>query len=60
MLRIVTDGSNVREVVTDVPEWIYTLSEQAADGLTGAFDIEVEQISAVFGPGPAARLSLIA
>lgn len=60
VLRIVKDGSTVREVVTDVPEWIYTLSEQAADGLTGAFDIEVEQISAVFGPGPAARVSRMA
>ncbi|MEM1352842.1 MAG: glycoside hydrolase TIM-barrel-like domain-containing protein [Pseudomonadota bacterium] len=59
-VRVVKNALVLREILVEGPAWSYTLSEQAADGLTGAFDVEVAQMSAVFGPGPAARLSLSA
>ncbi len=58
LLRILKDGETVREQTVTEPMWIYTLSEQAADGVTGDFDIEVAQISATFGAGLAARITV--
>lgn len=51
-VRVIKDGSILRETTVSSPLWIYPLSEQGTDGLTGAFEIEVAQISATFGTGP--------
>lgn len=56
-VRVMKNGAILREKTVDAPLWIYPLSEQAADGLTGSFEIEVAQVSAVFGAGPAGRVS---
>lgn len=58
LIQIVKDDVVLRETTTQQPIWIYPLSEQAADGLTGGYDIRVSQVSATFGAGPAAILSL--
>ncbi|MEE4188246.1 MAG: glycoside hydrolase/phage tail family protein, partial [Roseobacter sp.] len=57
LVRIIKGDRVVRETGVHSPLWIYPLSEQASDGLIGDFTIEVAQISATFGPGPAASLA---
>ncbi|MBR9838580.1 MAG: host specificity protein [Rhodobacteraceae bacterium] len=56
-VRVVQDGSVLREAQVSQPSWTYT---PAQDGLSGAYAIEVAQISARYGPGPYARLELVA
>lgn len=58
IVHVLKDGELVRESISDKPFWIYPLSEQAVDGLTGTFEIRVAQISATYGTGPASGLSL--
>ncbi len=58
MVRVRSGGGLVREEVTTTSAWIYSAAMKAADGLGGAYDIEVAQVSASYGPGPAARLSV--
>lgn len=56
----VRQGSAVlRQATVSAPNWSYSASEQAADGAAGAVTLAVAQISARFGPGPAARCDLI-
>ncbi len=50
----------LRETFVDAPEWTYDLGDQAADGISGAFSLDVAQISAVVGPGTYATLSAVA
>lgn len=57
-VRVRAGGSLRREVFVDTPGWTYTAAQKVADGVTGAYRVEVAQISQSFGPGPAARLSL--
>jgi hypothetical protein len=35
-----------------VPSWTYSTSQQAVDGVAGAFEVRVAQVSQAFGPGP--------
>lgn len=58
LVQIIKDGDVLRELIVSQPFWIYTLSEQAADGLTGDFAVSVSQISATYGVGLAARAEL--
>ncbi|MEO9651624.1 MAG: glycoside hydrolase/phage tail family protein [Roseobacter sp.] len=57
LVRVVKGETVLREVTVSEPQWIYPLSEQATDGLTGQFDVQVSQISAAFGPGLTAIVS---
>ncbi|WP_299843172.1 glycoside hydrolase/phage tail family protein [uncultured Roseovarius sp.] len=57
LLRV-KQGTNVlREEMLSTPEWIYSAVAQSEDGLTGAFELEVAQVSASFGPGTFAVLA---
>jgi hypothetical protein len=49
-----------REVDVSEPLWVYPQSLRMADGATGAFRIEVAQVSERFGPGPFRGLTLSA
>ena len=60
VVRLRKDDAIIRTQFVDTPFWIYPLSEQAADGLTGGFDVEVAQLSATYGEGPAGRASYVA
>ncbi|MEL7280150.1 MAG: glycoside hydrolase/phage tail family protein [Pseudomonadota bacterium] len=50
----------LREVFVDSPEWTYDLAAQSADGINGAFELDVAQVSAVVGAGSFARLAAVA
>ena len=57
-LRIRQGSSVVREATLGEAAWIYDASLQASDGVTAPFDIEVAQISARYGPGLYARVTV--
>ncbi|SFR51559.1 phage tail protein [Litoreibacter janthinus] len=58
LVRISQGGSVKREIETATPSWIYSSAAQAADGLTGPYDIEVAQVSLRFGPGLFSRIEI--
>tara|TARA_R110000868_G_scaffold49269_1_gene158890 strand:- start:3107 stop:5620 length:2514 start_codon:yes stop_codon:yes gene_type:complete len=53
LVSIYSSGALVRQVFTDQTTWLYSAAEQGTDGITGAARIEVAQVSASFGAGPA-------
>lgn len=57
-LRVVENGAVRREVVVDVPEWTYSAGQLASDGVTGAFELRVAQISQTYGAGLEGVLAL--
>ena len=52
LLRVVQGAEVLREVVLETSGYVYDAAEQASDGITGAFRIEVAQVSARYGAGP--------
>jgi hypothetical protein len=46
-----------RTVIVNAPSWTYTAAMRAADGVSGAFDITVAQLSQSFGAGPVRRIA---
>ncbi len=58
ILRVIDGGSLRREVQVTSPEWLYPAGLQAADGVSGAFEIEVAQVSERFGPGLYTRIEI--
>ena len=57
LLRVTQGNTVLREEMLNAPEWTYAAADQAADGLSGAFQVEVAQVSASFGPGTFATLT---
>ncbi|MEM8653608.1 MAG: glycoside hydrolase/phage tail family protein [Pseudomonadota bacterium] len=51
-VRVLQSGQVVRETVVAEPSWIYDTASQAADGISGSFDVAVAQNSARYGAGP--------
>ena len=56
LLQVRKDGSLLREESLNAPFWEYTQQMRDADGIAGLCEVTVQQISARYGPGPAARL----
>jgi hypothetical protein len=56
LLRVFAGGQHLRDVLLDTPGWTYSTAARAADGLTGAFEVTVAQVSASYGAGLAATL----
>ena len=59
LVRVLIDGSIVREVNVTTPEWTYDAAQQAADGAGGDCEVAVAQVSARFGPGPFASHAFV-
>ncbi|MFN0114578.1 MAG: glycoside hydrolase/phage tail family protein [Paracoccaceae bacterium] len=51
-------GAILRQVTVAQPTWSYPPYEQAADGVSAPFDIDVAQLSDSFGPGPFERITI--
>ncbi len=60
ILRVMQGLQVLREMVLEEPGYVYDAAEQAADGVTGAFRIEVAQVSARYGPGPYSAIDIAA
>lgn len=58
LLRVFVGTEQLREELLDTSEWTYSNAAQAADGLSGAFEVTVAQLSATYGAGLATRLGL--
>ncbi|AJE46412.1 baseplate multidomain protein megatron [Celeribacter indicus] len=58
LLRVVSAGRILREVTVARPGWTYTAAQKAADGVEGAYEIHVAQMSERFGPGLFRRIEI--
>ncbi|MFK7881082.1 phage tail protein [Roseobacter sp.] len=50
-IRVLKASTNVREEVVPAPEWQYSSAQRLADGIVTPFELEVSQLSAVYGAG---------
>ncbi len=57
-VQVLASGAVVRTETAIAPVWTYTAADQTADGISGAYSIQVAQISARFGPGLFRRIDL--
>ncbi|MFN4204204.1 MAG: glycoside hydrolase TIM-barrel-like domain-containing protein [Tabrizicola sp.] len=60
VVRITQAAAIVAEYVVSLPEFTYTAAMRAGDGVTGAFDVSVAQVSQRFGPGPFRQVGVAA
>ncbi|KEO56539.1 baseplate multidomain protein megatron [Thioclava pacifica] len=60
LLRVLEGDAIRREVILTSVEWNYSTAQKTADGITGAFWVEVAQLSDVFGPGLPERVQVLA
>ncbi|MEQ6204276.1 glycoside hydrolase TIM-barrel-like domain-containing protein [Sulfitobacter sp. HNIBRBA2951] len=58
VLRVIKNGIVLREEMLDAPVFSYAASARTADGVQVPFVVEVAQISASFGAGPAKQLEI--
>ncbi|WP_226550449.1 baseplate multidomain protein megatron [Celeribacter naphthalenivorans] len=58
LVRVIKDGAILREVTTGSSSWTYTASQKTSDGLTGAYEIHVAQMSESFGAGLFKRIEI--
>lgn len=58
LVRVKSGGSVVRETTVTTPAWTYTAAMKTSDGVTGAYDIHVAQMSESFGPGLFKRIEI--
>ncbi|WP_255571964.1 phage tail protein [Celeribacter sp. PS-C1] len=58
LVRVIKDGAILREVTTGSTSWTYTASQKTSDGLTGAYEIHVAQMSESFGAGLFKRIEI--
>ena len=59
LLRVLVGEASVREVRVSTTSWTYPFAQQVADGFLGNCAVEVSQVSSQYGPGPAARRSVL-
>ena len=59
LVRVTQEGNVLREVQMAEPMWSYSAADQSADGLGGAFEVQVAQVSGIFGAGASARIALM-
>jgi choline dehydrogenase-like flavoprotein len=56
LVRVVAGGNVRRQIEVSVPFWTYSGTMRNADGVLGAFGVEIAQISDRVGPGLMARI----
>lgn len=59
VLRIVQSATVQAEYGVSSPTFTYTSVMRAADGVIGSFRVEVAQVSALVGPGPARGIDIV-
>ncbi|MEP5154349.1 glycoside hydrolase TIM-barrel-like domain-containing protein [Planktotalea sp.] len=58
LLQILVGGVVQREELLDSPSYTYTQSDKVSDGVSGAFEVRVAQVSERFGPGLSSNVVL--
>ncbi len=56
LVRVWSGSTVLREEVVTQSSWAYTAAMQVADGVSRPFDVQVAQVSAIYGPGASARV----
>jgi len=59
VVRVTQAGTIRRQQSVSMPQWSWTAAAQAADGLSGAIELQVAQVSALYGPGRFGTLALV-
>ncbi len=59
LVRVQKEGEVLREITVGTPTWTYSAADQLADGASYPFDVDVAQISAAYGAGPAEAIRLV-
>lgn len=59
LLRVQQGEVVLREEQCSAPIWSYSAAQRLSDGIAGAVDIRVAQVSARFGPGPFAAVTQV-
>ena len=59
-LEVWQGSVRARQQFLSAPGFVYPASQRAADGVSGAFELRVAQVSQAFGPGPFRKLALTA
>jgi hypothetical protein len=57
-VRIIQNDAVVAEYTTAVPSFTYTSGMRTSDAVSGAFQIQVAQVSVAFGPGPFRQIAV--
>ncbi|WP_366142082.1 glycoside hydrolase TIM-barrel-like domain-containing protein [uncultured Roseobacter sp.] len=60
LVRVLKNGETIREQIVSEAAWQYPATQQMVDGLATPFEIEVAQISAVYGVGLSRKLEVAA
>ncbi|WP_120500968.1 glycoside hydrolase/phage tail family protein [Roseovarius sp. EL26] len=55
IVRVVRAGETLREELADTAEWVYSAAAQSADSFTLGDELQVAQVSSLFGAGVSAR-----
>ena len=58
LIRIALGAQIVREEISNTSVWTYSAAMRATDGVTGAYQVRVAQLSAAYGAGPFATLDI--
>ncbi|WP_377186984.1 baseplate multidomain protein megatron [Ruegeria meonggei] len=58
IVQVWANGAQVREQIVTEPIWLYTAAMKATDGVNGTYDVQVAQVSASYGPGLFAHLTV--
>lgn len=56
LVQVRKNGATLRQEIVAEPSWIYSAAAQTADGAMRPFELQVAQISAVYGAGLAATV----
>ena len=55
-VRVLSGSTVLREENVSAPVWTYDAATQVLDGAVASFDVEIAQISDLYGPGDTARI----
>ncbi|CAD0185276.1 hypothetical protein RUESEDTHA_02162 [Ruegeria sp. THAF57] len=58
LIQIRAEGSLVREELVQISGWTYASGAKLADGVSGSYTVQVAQVSASYGPGLPAFLTV--
>ncbi len=58
LVQVLKNGQIIREEIVNAPMWVYSALAKVEDNLSGAFEIQVAQISESYGAGLFRRISV--
>jgi hypothetical protein len=59
LVRVIQGSAVIVEYTVTQPDFLYTAAMRASDGVVGAFQLAIAQVSLAFGPGPFRRIDVV-